>query len=725
MSSSTPVRAFTVLAAVAAAVIGALLPASAAVATTPKPIVFSSGDTVRVIVTYDRVASARGVAREVARSGKVTRTMKRTPHLVAKVPRGSIASLRRAPHVRSVQLDIPEPVNLDSSLPVINADDVHAGGITGAGATVAILDTGVDVDHPFLGGRVVAQYCSSSPSDATEQSLCPDGTAEDTSADIDGLAACLDGMTNICDHGTHVAGIAAGNGAGVAGAPAAGVAPGADIIAMQVFTRFNDNADCPGGAPCVSSYPSDQINALDELAALDTANPAWNVVAANMSLGGGDFNAACDGEARKVQIDTLLAQGVATVISAGNDAHPASVGRPGCISTAFTVGSTVDDDTISAFSNRGTLLDVFAPGSNIDSSVPDDAFDSKSGTSMAAPHVTGALAVLRQNAPTRAVGDLMQDLRDTGVGITYLSGGSNVTTPRIDLLAAVNVANEPPVVTLDAPPASAPEGSAVTATGTWSDPDGDDITLTASTGTVTKGAGTWSWSATRGDDGSVPVTITATDPLGETGSVGFTATWTNVAPSVVLTPVAAVAEGGTGTLSGSFSDPGWLDSHSVTIDWGTAQGTPGGQTVDVTPGGPGAVTATFTASYTYGDNGSYPISVTVTDDDGGSVNGAGTATVTNVAPTATLDTTGATTWNGQTIFFVTEDVPTTFEADSTDPGATTSRRGGPSATARPRRTRAWSTRPPPTRRRARPSSRGPSRTRPPTPTRRRARTPSG
>ncbi len=58
MSSSTPVRAFTVLAAVAAAVIGALLPASAAVATTPKPIVFSSGDTVRVIVTYDRVASA-------------------------------------------------------------------------------------------------------------------------------------------------------------------------------------------------------------------------------------------------------------------------------------------------------------------------------------------------------------------------------------------------------------------------------------------------------------------------------------------------------------------------------------------------------------------------------------------------------------------------------------------------------------------------------------------
>src|SRR5690349_20312902 len=163
MSSSTPVRTITVLTAVAAAVLGALLPASGAVAAPAKPVAATSGDTVRVIVTYDRVASGPSVAREVGRSGKVTRTMKRTPHLVAKVPRGSIAALRRAPHVKAVQLDIPDPVNLDGSLPVINADDVHAGGVTGAGATVAILDTGVDIDHPFLGGRVISQYCSSSP----------------------------------------------------------------------------------------------------------------------------------------------------------------------------------------------------------------------------------------------------------------------------------------------------------------------------------------------------------------------------------------------------------------------------------------------------------------------------------------------------------------------------------------------------------------------------------
>ena len=671
MSSSTPVRALSTLVVAAVASLGALLPATSAVAAPPRAPAAAAADrhTVRVIVTYDTMASAGPVAREVAKTGKITRTMKRTPHLVAKVPRSALARLRATAHVRSVQLDIPEPVNLDSSLPVINADDVHTAGVTGAGTTVAVLDTGVDVDHPFLGGRVIAQYCSSTPSDATEQSLCPDGTTEDDDADIDALAACLDGTTNICDHGTHVAGIAVGDGTGVAGAPAAGVAPGANLIAMQVFTRFNDAADCPGGAPCVSSYPSDQINALDELAALDTANPGWNIIAANMSLGGGMFAAACDGEARKTQVDTLLAQGVATVISAGNDSHPAAVGRPGCISTAFTVGATNDDDTIAGFSNRGTLLDVFAPGSSIDSSVPDDAYGSKGGTSMAAPHVAGALAVLRENNPTRTVGNLMQDLRDTGVDISYVSGGSNVTTPRIDLLSAANVSNGPPVVTLTAPPASAPEGSAVTASGTWSDPDGDDVTLTASTGTVTKGAGTWTWSATRGDNTSVPVTVTATDPLGKTGSVGFTATWTNVAPNVVLAPVATVAEGGTVTVSGSLSDPGWLDTHTVTIDWGTTQGVAGSQTVDVTPGGPGPVSATFSASYTYGDNGSYPVTVTVTDDDGGSGNAGRTATVTNVAPTATLDTTGATTWNGQSVFFVTQGVPATFEADSTDPGS--------------------------------------------------------
>ena len=173
----------------------------------------------RVIVEYDAVASTRSVEDAVRRVGEVTRTMRRSPHLVATVPAASLDRLREAPHVRAVQVDRPERLALDSTLAVIRADDAHTSGFTGAGSTVAILDTGVDVDHPFLGGRVVAQYCSSTPMAAGEQSLCPDGTTEDDSADIDSLARCSSGAVRLCDHGTHVAGIAAGLGTGHPAAP--------------------------------------------------------------------------------------------------------------------------------------------------------------------------------------------------------------------------------------------------------------------------------------------------------------------------------------------------------------------------------------------------------------------------------------------------------------------------------------------------------------------------
>ncbi|HEY6563744.1 MAG TPA: DVUA0089 family protein, partial [Pirellulaceae bacterium] len=249
----------------------------------------------------------------------------------------------------------------------------------------------------------------------------------------------MNGSVNLCSHGTHVAGIAAGSSAtDPTNAPANGVAPGARIIAMQIFTRFNDTASCGVGfAPCVLSYTSDQINALNELLALDMANPGLNIVSANMSLGGGTFTSACDTDSRKLAIDALLANGVATAIAAGNNGFTAAVGAPGCISTAFTVGSTTDSDAISSFSNRGVLLDVFAPGSSVTSSVPNDTYTTFNGTSMATPHVAGALALLRQALPASPIADLLQRLKTTGVPISYSSGGQTVVTRRIDLLAAL------------------------------------------------------------------------------------------------------------------------------------------------------------------------------------------------------------------------------------------------------------------------------------------------
>ena len=95
----------------------------------------------------------------------------------------------------------------------------------------------------------------------------------------------------------------------------------------------------------------------------------------------------------KSGIDNLLAVGIATVIASGNASFTTGVSSPACISTAVTVGSTTKWDVVSSFSNSGNPVDLLAPGSDIKSSVASSttAFDFKSGTSMATPHVAGAL----------------------------------------------------------------------------------------------------------------------------------------------------------------------------------------------------------------------------------------------------------------------------------------------------------------------------------------------
>ena len=307
-------------------------------------------------------------------------------------------ALAASPEVVRIQENRASPPTLDNSIPWINADDVLNLGFDGAGQTVAILDTGIDDDHPFYGGRIVSQACYSDQGgdgDATTLTLCADGTNNSTaagSADVDGVANCLNGTNNICDHGSHVAGIAAGSSGG--GTPAGGVARGANIIAVQVFTRFNQASDCaPNAAPCVLTWDSDQILGLQRVLALDAT---FTIAAANMSLGGGMNAAACDGDARKTPIDNLLAAGIATVISSGNNNFMNAVGAPGCVSTAVTVGATDNADNLynnspTSGTNRGPLLDLMAPGVGIQSSEPDDVFGNKTGTSMAAPHVTGRI----------------------------------------------------------------------------------------------------------------------------------------------------------------------------------------------------------------------------------------------------------------------------------------------------------------------------------------------
>ena len=164
----------------------------------------------------------------------------------------------------------------------------------------------------------------------------------------------------------------------------------------------------------MASFTSDQVAGLEKV--LELKDEGVPLVAANLSLGEGLYSAACDDDLRKKVIDSLRAAGVATVIAAGNNGYGVAVAAPACVSSAITVGATTDQDGVAAFSNRGALLDLFAPGVSIVSSVPGGKWADMSGTSMAAPHVTGALAVLRQAMPDATHRPARNRLEDHGQG---------------------------------------------------------------------------------------------------------------------------------------------------------------------------------------------------------------------------------------------------------------------------------------------------------------------
>ena len=337
-----------------------------------------------------------------------------------------------------VEDELSKPQHVESVPIVYQPGSPWPDGVDGTGAVVAVLDTGVDKTHPFLSGKVIAEACFSTAATGSTN-LCPGGV--DSTAPGSGVncSAVVAG----CDHGTHVAGTVAGGSTGVSGA---GVAPGAKIWAIQVFSRIDDFVFCGDSPPCVGSFTSDQLAALNHVfnnRAMATLGGRM-VAAVNMSLGGSAFAAACDGDTRKPAIDNLRAAGIATVAASGNDGLRTAISIPACISTSIAVGSTGDGspgavrDAVSWFSNIGPHANLLlAPGQWINSSVPGGTFLSFGGTSMAAPHVAGAFAALRQHAPGAGVATLFAALRDTGLPVLDTRSGGLHTKPRIRIGRAV------------------------------------------------------------------------------------------------------------------------------------------------------------------------------------------------------------------------------------------------------------------------------------------------
>lgn len=200
--------------------------------------------------------------------------------------------------------------------------------------------------------------------------------------------------------------------------------------------------------------------------------------------------------------------------------------------------------------------------------------------------------------------------------------------------------NERPYIDLAAANLTGTEGDTLTASGPYFDPDGDAVTFTASVGTVVDhGDGTWSWSHIADDGPSTPtVHVTITDSEGNAGQVALHLDITNAPPTVDPLADITIVEGQTVDVAATFSDPGIDEPYTATVDFGTDDGPEAATVVMTSTASP--QTGTVSASRTYGDDGTFTVTVVVTDKDGASDTETFDVDVSNVDPEATIVTAG-------------------------------------------------------------------------------------
>jgi subtilisin family serine protease len=343
----------------------------------------------------------------------------------AEIKQEAIAILQEDPNVARVIRDVPVPSVLMDSTVSIGAEKVHKQGIKGTSWNVAVLDTGIQVDHPALKNAVVAEACFSTRTSQIYKvkSLCPHQL--EVALVKDSAGQCPPDVGG-CEHGTHVGGIVAGRSMKFENKTFDGVAPGAGIVAVQVFTLFEDAEVCGGANKCILSFTSDQLRALDWVF---KKREELKIAAVNMSLGGGYHDKPCDDTSALTEtIERLRSKGVATVIAAGNSAFYDGVAEPACISAAITVAAMNKQGSIDVdYSNMSTQVDFAAPGTSIVSSITGSGYKALSGTSMSSPHVAATFALMREHFPTESVLQLQRRL---------LNGAPDVQDPRTGIKVA-------------------------------------------------------------------------------------------------------------------------------------------------------------------------------------------------------------------------------------------------------------------------------------------------
>ncbi len=350
-----------------------------------------------------------------------------TPQIAITVTTAELAALKNNPLVERVHVDEIRRPNLRNSTVLMRAPYAWYRSGTGFGWSVAVLDTGSNLGHEFLARAGSTEACystntsfSSGGQNVTVSSLCPGGVTQSTSA---GSARdCNSNQITGCGHGTHVAGIAVGRNTSLsAGEPLRGMAYESPLIAVNVFSRFSGNycgqIGYPGSRPCVLTYSSDQIKGLQRVLALSIAGR--RVASVNMSLGGGRYTTSCNSDPLRPTIISLRNRNIATVIAAGNNGYPNAVGAPSCITEAITVAASTKNDTFASYTNYSAMVDIIATGSSIVSSYRTSTnttrfYATLSGTSMAAPHVAGFFAMMKDRFPNATVSQIEAAMKACG-----------------------------------------------------------------------------------------------------------------------------------------------------------------------------------------------------------------------------------------------------------------------------------------------------------------------
>lgn len=370
----------------------------------------------------------------------VLRQYQYTPGLALTVDAAGLGALNQAPEVERILPDEIGYAALDNSTSLIGANYAWQAGYSGAGWTIAIVDSsGVDKNHPFLQGKVVAEACFSS-NDPTIQAttICPNG--QETQLGPGSAEPCVF-PTATCYHATHDAGTAAGKGPSFSG-----VARDANLISISAGSLSNNFDRCSSAGrltPCLIYFDSDVVAALEYIYSLRNN---FNIAAVNMSSGGGRYFSTCNNHITRPIIDSLYSVGIVSTVSAMNNGYTDSMGAPACVTNAISVGATDLNDRVADFSNSASFLDLLAPGVAIKSAVPGGSFAFVSGTSMAAPHVAGAVAVLKSAKPAASVSEILSALQSTGRPVRDQRNG--LVKPRIQVDVAVNALLNQPAVLL-------------------------------------------------------------------------------------------------------------------------------------------------------------------------------------------------------------------------------------------------------------------------------------